>query len=96
MTTHRIQVELSEFAYKILQRMIEEDFFNSESEALEQALCELELQGKENAANPVFPWTPEEVNAAIAEADADPDGGYTVEQVREHFAIKRKTLDAAA
>ena len=96
MKTHRVTVELSDFAYNVMQRMLQEDGFSSESEVLDSVLCEMHIQEQENARNPLSPWSPEEADAIIAEADADPNGWLTIQQVEEHFARKDATLVEAA
>ncbi len=96
MKTNRVTVELSDFAYSVMQRMIQEEGFRSESEVLEDVLRETHLQTQENAASSSCPWSPEEIDETLAEDDADPEGGYTLDQVREHFARKRGALVEAA
>lgn len=88
-----VTIDLSENAYKILRASVDSGDFASESEAIEDIIVSLCLERIPEVGSPKWEAYEkrlrEEVVAALEEFEANPDSGFTGEEVLAHIAEER-------
>jgi Arc/MetJ-type ribon-helix-helix transcriptional regulator len=89
--TRRIAIDLPETSYELLQRSIDAGEYENESEAIADMLTGLLFeQTPEPGIDPEFDARlREEIDAAVAEHEANPEAVFTEEEVRLYLASQR-------